>query len=46
MLALDRYFSGGGRGTRAVKLEKSADGFKGTELWHNEKSSAQFNSPS
>jgi outer membrane protein assembly factor BamB len=39
------YFSGGGRGTRAVKLEKSADGFKGTELWHNEKSSAQFNTP-
>jgi len=39
------YFSGGGRGTRAVKLEKTGETFKGTELWRNDKSSAQFNSP-
>ncbi|GMV98514.1 MAG: hypothetical protein AMXMBFR83_28640 [Phycisphaerae bacterium] len=39
------YFSGGGRGTRAVKLEKQGEGIVGQELWKNEDLSVQFNTP-
>src|SRR5262245_8715190 len=39
------FFSGGGRGTKAVKLEKSADGPAGTELWSNPDVFVQFNTP-
>ena len=38
-------YSGGGRGTRAVKIEKSTDGFTGKELWANADKSVQFNTP-
>ena len=37
--------SGSGRGTKAVKLEASADGFTGRELWSNPDKSVQFNTP-
>lgn len=38
-------FAGSGRGTRAVKIEKTGDGFAGNELWNNAEKSVQFNSP-
>jgi outer membrane protein assembly factor BamB len=39
------YYSGGGRGTHAVKIEKTADAFTGKVLWDNPKNSVQFNTP-
>ncbi|MDB5319535.1 MAG: qgdA [Phycisphaerales bacterium] len=39
------YYSGGNRGTHAVKIEKSADGFAGKVLWDNPQNSVQFNTP-
>jgi outer membrane protein assembly factor BamB len=38
-------FSGSGRGTRAVKIEKTADGFAGKEVWNNAEKSVMFNTP-
>lgn len=38
-------YSGGGRGTRAVKIEKGADGFTAKELWTNPDMSVQFSTP-
>lgn len=38
-------YSGSGRGTTAVKLEKDGAGFKATELWSNKDGSVQFNNP-
>jgi outer membrane protein assembly factor BamB len=38
-------YSGAGRGTKAVKLEKKDGGFAGKDLWSNPDSSVQFNSP-
>jgi outer membrane protein assembly factor BamB len=38
-------YSGGGRGTRAVMLEKEGDGFGAKELWSNKDTSVQFNTP-
>ncbi len=38
-------FSGVGRGTKAVKVEKSGDEFKTKELWSNSGASAKFNTP-
>jgi outer membrane protein assembly factor BamB len=39
-------YSGGKRGTHAVKIEQSGDGFTGKELWSNSQSEVIFNSPS
>jgi outer membrane protein assembly factor BamB len=39
------YFSGSRRGVKALKLEKSSDGFTAKELWSNPEKSVQFNSP-
>ncbi len=39
------YFSGIGRGTKAVKIEKKGDGYAAKELWNNKESSALYNSP-
>ena len=38
-------FSGQGRGTKAVKVEKSGDAFKATDVWTNADLGVQFNSP-
>jgi outer membrane protein assembly factor BamB len=38
-------FSGGGRGTKAIKLEKQGDAFAVKELWNNADSAVQFNTP-
>ena len=38
-------FSGVGRGTRAMKIEKGAAGYAAKELWTNKDSSANYNSP-
>jgi outer membrane protein assembly factor BamB len=38
-------FTGGGRGTKAVKIEKQGDGFAATELWSNADVATQFNTP-
>ena len=38
-------FCGSGRGTRAVKLEKAAEGFASKDLWSNTEKSVQFNTP-
>jgi outer membrane protein assembly factor BamB len=38
-------YSGSGRGTKAVKIEKTADGFAAKELWSNPDNGVQFNSP-
>ena len=38
-------FSGGGRGTKAVKLEEHDGEVAATELWNNPKVSVQFNTP-
>ena len=38
-------FTGQGRGTKAVKVEKQGDGFAAKELWSNDQLAPQFNSP-
>jgi len=38
-------YTGAGRGTRAVKVEKQADGFVAKELWSNPDVAPQFNTP-
>ncbi len=38
-------FTGKGRGTKAVKIEKKGDGFAATELWSNPDLAPQFNTP-
>jgi outer membrane protein assembly factor BamB len=38
-------YAGAGRGTKAVKIEKTADGFAAKELWSNPDNAVQFNSP-
>ncbi len=38
-------YTGGGRGTKAVKIEKQADGFVAKELWSNPEVATQFNTP-
>jgi outer membrane protein assembly factor BamB len=38
-------FTGSGRGTKAVKVEKQADAFAAKELWSNADNSVQFNTP-
>ncbi len=38
-------YTGQGRGTRAVKLEKQGDTFAAKELWSNPENAVQFNSP-
>ena len=37
--------AGVGRGTRAVKIEKTAEGFAAKELWSNPDNAVQFNTP-
>ena len=38
-------FTGAGRGTKAVKIEKQEDGFVAKELWSNAGVAVQFNTP-
>lgn len=38
-------FSGTSRGTKAVKIEKQADGFAAKDLWTNSENSVQYNTP-
>ena len=38
-------FTGSGRGTKAVKIEKQGDGFAARELWSNGGLAVQFNTP-
>ena len=38
-------YTGSGRGTTAVKIEKEGDALVGKELWKNPDNSVQFNSP-
>ncbi|MHC4394304.1 MAG: PQQ-binding-like beta-propeller repeat protein [Planctomycetota bacterium] len=38
-------YTGAGRGTKAVKLEKKADGFAAKQLWSNPDVATQFNTP-
>jgi outer membrane protein assembly factor BamB len=38
-------FTGGGRGTKAVKIEKDGASFVATELWSNPDLATQFNTP-
>jgi outer membrane protein assembly factor BamB len=38
-------YSGAGRGTKAVKIEKKDDGVAAKELWNNSDNSVQFNTP-
>jgi outer membrane protein assembly factor BamB len=38
-------YTGAGRGTKAVKVEKTADGFAAKELWSNPDNGVQFDSP-
>jgi outer membrane protein assembly factor BamB len=38
-------FSGGGRGTKAVKVEKTKDGFAAKEAWANKDNSVMYNTP-
>jgi len=38
-------YTGAGRGTKAVKIEKQADGFTAKELWSNPDLAPQFNTP-
>jgi outer membrane protein assembly factor BamB len=38
-------YTGKGRGTKAVKIEKQADGFAAKELWSNPDLAPQFNTP-
>ena len=38
-------YAGAGRGTKAVKIEKTADGFAAKEIWSNPDNGVQFDSP-
>jgi outer membrane protein assembly factor BamB len=38
-------YTGAGRGTKAVKIEKEGDGFAAKELWSNPEVAPQFNTP-
>ncbi len=38
-------YAGAGRGTKAVKIEKTADGFAAKEIWSNPENGVQFDSP-
>jgi outer membrane protein assembly factor BamB len=38
-------YTGAARGTKAVKIEKQADGFAAKELWSNPELAPQFNTP-
>ena len=38
-------YAGSGRGTKAVKIEKTGDGFAAKELWSNPDNGVQFDSP-
>ena len=38
-------YTGAGRGTRAVKIEKQGDGFAARELWTNADMAPQYNTP-
>jgi outer membrane protein assembly factor BamB len=38
-------FTGAGRGTKAIKVEKQGDGFVANEIWSNAELNPQFNSP-
>ena len=38
-------YTGAGRGTKAVKIEKRSDGFAAKELWSNPDIAPQFNTP-
>jgi outer membrane protein assembly factor BamB len=38
-------YAGAGRGTKAVKIEKTAEGFVAKELWSNPDNGVQFDSP-
>jgi outer membrane protein assembly factor BamB len=38
-------YAGAGRGTKAVKIEKTADGFAAKELWSNPDNGVQFDTP-
>ncbi len=38
-------YSGGGRGTKAVKIQKEGDAFTGKQIWSNAEKSVQFNTP-
>jgi outer membrane protein assembly factor BamB len=38
-------YAGGGRGAKAVKIDKQGDGFVAKELWANKETSVQFNTP-
>ncbi|HVK17019.1 MAG TPA: PQQ-binding-like beta-propeller repeat protein [Fimbriiglobus sp.] len=38
-------YSGAGRGTRAVRLEKQGDGLAAKELWSNDETAVQYNTP-
>ncbi len=38
-------YTGAGRGTKAVKIEKQGDGFAVEELWSNSELAPQYNSP-
>lgn len=39
------FYTGAGRGTTAVKIEKQGDGFTAKELWSNPEIGVQFNTP-
>lgn len=39
------YYAGAARGSRALKVEKTAGGFAAKELWSNPDAAPQFNSP-
>ncbi|NQT91298.1 MAG: PQQ-binding-like beta-propeller repeat protein, partial [Lentisphaerae bacterium] len=38
-------YTGAGRGSKAVKIEKQGDGFSASELWSNPEIAPQFNTP-
>ena len=38
-------YTGAGRGTKAVKIEKQTDGFVAKEIWSNTEVATQFNTP-
>ena len=38
-------YAGSGRGTKAVKIEKSGEGFAAKEVWSNPDNGVQFNTP-
>lgn len=38
-------YTGAGRGTKAVKIEKQTDGYSAKELWSNTELAPQFNTP-